>query len=222
MSCYPIPKNNVSFVTATEPAVEPVSLSDMKDYLRVDGSTEDDLITSLIVAGRRMAERYTGKRFITQTVKMTLDRFPYGKCHGQTFLSSGNPVRIGSSAPLTLISAPLQSVTSITTYTEDNSSSVFASSNYQVDKSGGRVYLNTGVVWPVGLRDFSAVEVLYVVGYGDAATDVPDDIITAIKQIVQVMYETRETECQMPCGASALLGYYKEPKGRGYVDNGMC
>ena len=33
------------------PAVEPISVDEMKAYLRLDGSTEDELVAALVVAG---------------------------------------------------------------------------------------------------------------------------------------------------------------------------
>jgi len=42
------------------PIVEPVTLQEAKDYLRVDFGDEDRLITSLIVSARQMCEKYLG------------------------------------------------------------------------------------------------------------------------------------------------------------------
>lgn len=224
-ACWQRLPNTVAVTTTSGPAVEPVSLSDMKDYLRVDGTSEDDVITAMIKAARLKAEQYTGKRFITQTIKMVMDHFPYYDNtyygSGTTYLMAGVPVSIGTTKPVILPHGPIQSITSVVTYKEDNTSATFAASEYFVDTVSGRLILNQGQTWPTELRTHSAVEITYVAGYGDAATDMPTDIIQAIKQIVQVMYETRETECSLPCGASMMLNMYREPAGRGYVDNGM-
>jgi len=54
----------------TAPAVEPLSLSEVKLHCRVDASDEDTLLTALIVAAREYAEQLTGRAFITRTYEL--------------------------------------------------------------------------------------------------------------------------------------------------------
>lgn len=62
---------------AIAPIVEPVTLQEAKDYARIDGSTEDTLITSLIKMARIHCESFTGKSLIPKTVTVTSFTFPY-------------------------------------------------------------------------------------------------------------------------------------------------
>lgn len=48
---------------------EPVSLSDMKEYLRIDFEDDDMLITSMITAARMACEKYLGMVLVDTTVK---------------------------------------------------------------------------------------------------------------------------------------------------------
>src|SRR5690606_13167652 len=48
---------------------EPVSLSDMKEYLRIDFDDDDTLITSMITAARMACEKYLGMVLVDTTVK---------------------------------------------------------------------------------------------------------------------------------------------------------
>ena len=57
----------------TPPAVEPVTLEEAKQHLRVDGNEDDSLINALITAARQKAEEYTRRAFITQTREFALD-----------------------------------------------------------------------------------------------------------------------------------------------------
>ena len=61
----------------TAPVVEPVTLAEAKEYARIDGSTEDTLITSLIKAARLHCESFTGKSLIPKTVTVTSFTYPY-------------------------------------------------------------------------------------------------------------------------------------------------
>lgn len=55
----------------TPPAVEPITLTEAKLWLKVDGDAENDLIEVLISAAREVAEHYTNRKFITTTVAET-------------------------------------------------------------------------------------------------------------------------------------------------------
>ncbi|MFC1456272.1 head-tail connector protein [Microvirga arabica] len=59
------------------PAVEPVSLAEMKAYLRVDDddSAQDDLISGLIKASRLMIEAVSRRILIEQSWRVVLDRW---------------------------------------------------------------------------------------------------------------------------------------------------
>src|SRR5690242_9322203 len=55
------------------PATEPVSLSEAKLFLRVDGTEEDAQITDCIEAARDSAEQYLRRSLITQNWSLWLD-----------------------------------------------------------------------------------------------------------------------------------------------------
>jgi uncharacterized phiE125 gp8 family phage protein len=60
------------------PAVEPVSLADMKAHLRVDDDAEDALIEGLVKAARLMVEAASRRLLVSQTWRVLLDRWPEG------------------------------------------------------------------------------------------------------------------------------------------------
>lgn len=76
---------NIKDVTEESPGDEPVSLQEAKDYMRLEGFTDenestsddlsdfdfdDDLITSLIITSRELLERKTGSHFIPKTLEV--------------------------------------------------------------------------------------------------------------------------------------------------------
>lgn len=182
---------------ATAPAAEPLSTAEAKAHLRVDFTDDDTLIDRLIKAARGRAEVFTRRAFITQTWDMDLDRFP------------GWQIEIPK--------APLQSVTQIDYLDSDGVSQTLLSSLYRVDARSkpGRITPVFGEVWPVTRSTTNAVTIRFVAGYGNAGSDVPEDIIQAILLMVGDLYEHREEfitgtiVSRIPRGAEALLHPHK-------------
>lgn len=67
------------FVILTPPSVEPVTLADVKDWLNIDFSSKDTLITNLIKRARRRCETVTGRAFASQQIQCT---FPITRPQG--------------------------------------------------------------------------------------------------------------------------------------------
>jgi len=61
------------------PAVEPVTLAEMRAYLRLDDDAEDELVAALIKAARLVAEAACGRQLVEQSWRLTLDRWPCGR-----------------------------------------------------------------------------------------------------------------------------------------------
>jgi len=66
-------KYTMAWKVTTQPATEIFTLQEVKDYLKVDDSTEDTLITTLLQSARQAAERYLNQALITQTITEKLD-----------------------------------------------------------------------------------------------------------------------------------------------------
>src|SRR5687768_1656785 len=58
------------------PAEEPVSLVETKAFLRLDSSTEDALVTTLIAAARLYVEGTAGRALVRQGWRAVLDQWP--------------------------------------------------------------------------------------------------------------------------------------------------
>lgn len=67
------------FIILTPPSVEPVTLSDVKDWLNIDFTSKDALIARLITRARRRAETLTGRAFASQQIQCT---FPITRPQG--------------------------------------------------------------------------------------------------------------------------------------------
>lgn len=60
----------------TPPAVEPVTVEEVKLHTRVAGDVEDYLIAMWIRSARELIEEYQRRAIITQTLEVTMDSFP--------------------------------------------------------------------------------------------------------------------------------------------------
>lgn len=168
---------------STPPAEEPVSLTELKAQLRIDGTDSDVLLTLHLQAARESVENFTRRAIITQTLTYVLSAFPYrssssqGCCYEPQSLQSAQKL-----AGFDLPRGSLQSVTSIKYYDENNvQQTLDANTYYHVIKDTilGRVVLRSGQTWPTTYDRPDAVEVVYVAGYG-AAGLVPASLKAAV------------------------------------------
>ena len=181
----------------TPPTIEPISLDEAKAHLRFYVNHEEDLIRSLITAARMYCETYTGKSFITQTLRLTRDTFPDYR-EGYEFR---------------LPRPPLLTVTSIQYTDTASATQTVSSSLYVVDPAPevGRIGLAYGETWPTdAIEQIGAVKVNYTAGYGPAASNVPKTIKQAMLLLIGHWFVNREAVGNVggsvEMAVSALLG----------------
>lgn len=171
------------FNISSAPAVEPLSTSETKTFLKVDSSDEDTLIDTLIKASRQLIEREYDVALITQTLDFKFDDFP--------IIEHCNPD--GAIIPLV---RPIQSVTYIKYNDTDGNEQTWYSSLYTVDaddqREQARIVPAYDEEYPETRIEINAVTVRAVCGYGDAATDIPENIKLAMLMQIAFWYENRE------------------------------
>jgi hypothetical protein len=177
----------------TPPASEPLTLSEVKTFLRIDHSADDDLVTGLIAVARQMCETATGRSLIARGYSFYLDYWP-----GTMSLGWWDGVQEGADiivngAALDLPKPPLASVTRINVYNAANAATEFAASNYFVDTAGipGRIMLKEGVLPPIPGRLANGLEIQFTSGYGSSAQNVPAPLRQGMKQLVAYLYQHR-------------------------------
>jgi hypothetical protein len=113
-----------SYKILTPAASELITLSDAKDYLNVDFSSKDALITRLITDARRYAEQMLHKSLVTQTIQMIheVDPVAAGPLSGAVdapmdadlFLERPNIPLLGNARVIIpVLMGPVQSFTSV-------------------------------------------------------------------------------------------------------------
>lgn len=140
------------------PTFYPLTVDEAKARLRITSSDEDEVILRMIAGATQWCERILGWRLCEQTWKIELDDFP-------------TKIRIPY--------PPLQSITHIKYYDENNIQQTLSSSEYYVDSSSypGRIEYVTS--WPSYYDKPNTIEIQFVCGF-ENQEDIPDDIIDAL------------------------------------------
>jgi uncharacterized phiE125 gp8 family phage protein len=143
-------------VVTVAPLIEPVTVAEVKaNAFIVDDSSDDEFIRNFcITPAREYVETLACRSLITQTRRQSYDDMP-----------SGFMLRFG----------PVQSVSSITYYDENDTQQTMAATLYDVDtyRAQSRVVPGYGDSWPASLCKVNAVNVTYVAGFGSSAASVP-------------------------------------------------
>ena len=178
-------------IVSTEPTAEPLSLQEVKEYLRVEDATDERVVQPLITAARQFAESHMNRALMQQTFTLTLD----------AVVDQNEPLYEGMrTAPdinyyknyIVLPKSPVQSVTSVKTYDDSDTATTMAATKYYVDtaREPARIVLRTGETFPTALRVANAIEVIYVAGYTSAFA-IPEPIRLGMLQHIAYMYEHR-------------------------------
>jgi len=161
----------------TAPAVEPVTLDQMKAHSRIDDFDDGDLIGLRIKAARRWVGSFTHRALISRTYTYKIDSFPNS-----------------TTAVIELPGGNTQSVTSIAYLDADGASQTWAASNYITDLTSQPALIGLAFDkdWP-SIREWDLpITITYVAGYGDASAAVPAELQAAVKLIASELNENRE------------------------------
>jgi hypothetical protein len=161
----------------TPPASEPVTLAQAKSQLTLDDSfaADDSFITGLISAARMKCETLLRQAFLTQTVELQLNEFPMGGGYYSRQIRRIGPTTPywlpSSTFPVALPAPPVQSVTSVKYYDYQDNLVTIDPSVYNV-QAGKPAWIapKYGQTWPVAQPRIGAIQIRYVVGYGDDAS----------------------------------------------------
>lgn len=181
----------------TAPTSEPLTLTEAKAHLRVDGTDEDPLITALITAARQYVEERCWIALLTQTWQLSLETWP--------------------AEPLRLPKTPLLCQPTITSvrYLDMNGSQQTLSTSVYTVLATGELALVHGQEWPAVWPQWP-IAIEYTVGYG-AASDVPAVLKAALKLLLGHLFENREaviatagiSAVSVPLAIDSLLSLYE-------------
>ena len=159
-------------VLITGPALEPVSLAEMKLWLRVSTNDDDELISGLITAARLVLEADVRLLFVEQTWRISEDQWP--NCEWYKL-------------PL----SPLRVLGQIRIFDANNVAATLSPAIYLLDPSpmAARIVFQNAPPQPG--RRIAGIEIIATFGFGATPQQVPEPIRLATKMLAARWYENR-------------------------------
>jgi uncharacterized phiE125 gp8 family phage protein len=171
----------MSAILLTPPAIEPLSLEEARGFLRVDYTDDDALIASLVAAARMQVETHTRRALITQSWRLVADRWP-------------------ADGRIAVVPAPLQSLLAVRVYDCANNGQALDVQAFVPDLGASALLVEPWTM-PAPGRPQAGIELDVVVGYGGAATDVPEPLRQAMRLLVAHWYDNRGLTAAGEAGA---------------------
>ena len=172
------------------PAVEPVTLTETKLFLRVDDAAEDGFISTLITAARLHVEGTTGRAMIAQTWRVVCDDWPLNR-------------------RITLPVAPLISISAINAYDNVGVVTSISLAQFQPESNvaPAHIFVPATVAGAPSLREHNGIEIDYVAGYGATGSNVPADLRQALLSLIGYWFEHRDAVVIAGSGAIVPAGF---------------
>ena len=191
---------------------DPVSVAELRAYARIDDTIDATLLGVLIGAATKWCEEYTNRSFMSRTLRLHLDAISEVDVPLHEGFREG-PYQIYLKNYIELPKAPVSAVSSVKYFSDSDTESTWATTNYYVDLQSepARIVLRDGGSWPTDLRNANGIQVNYTAGYGSTATDVPESIRVAIKQYATHMYEHRGDDEGRALNPPALVQNLLQP-----------
>ena len=185
-----------TYQVITPASTYPVSLTEAKSHLKVDTTADDTYITSIIKAATQLSEEYTNRFFIDTVIDQTCSDFAQLQ---------------------TLFKSKVSAVAHVKYYDSDNSLQTLSASVYdtQLNYEPSQIQLADDKSFPEITKRNDAVVARYTVGYGSAASDVPEIIKQAILLTIGNFYQNRNSvvigriATELPMNVKWLLDTYK-------------
>jgi uncharacterized phiE125 gp8 family phage protein len=179
----------------TPPASEPLTLAEVKEFLRVDHSDDDATLAIFITAARQLCESYTRMALLPTTFEEYFDDFPQ---YTGTFKDE---IRLSRS--------PVSAVTYVK-YIDGNETTITANAaDYKIDTISRPARISPDNGWFGTYETINAVFVRYVAGFADAAS-VPAPLKHGIMLVIGDMYENRtDSVKRLPTASEYLWNPYR-------------
>ncbi len=148
-------------VRTVAPAAEPLTLLEVRDFLRIAHDDDDARISDLIITARSLAEQWLRRSLLTQTWKLIFEDYMADR--------------------IALPMGPVQSVTSVQTRTLAGDITAINASSYALSAASDAL-ISASTLYA------DRIEVVYVCGYG-SASQLPKPLKMGLLEHVAAMYD---------------------------------
>lgn len=190
----------MAITVVTAPSIEPLTVQQVKDQLRLEIDADDSIVRRYIKVARQWVEGQTRRALTEATYDYSID-YDW-------------PCKYGMQR-ITLPLNPVSSVTSVTYVDDNGASQTLAGSQYIVSarEHGSYIAPAYDVEWPTVRHIPSAITIRFVAGVSDAE-DVPEPLRHAVALIAAELYESRTESVgrvmqRNPMGIEALISPYR-------------
>ena len=177
-------------------AVEPLSLAEARQWLRIDSTHDDDIVSTLIVSARLLVEQTTRRLLIAQQWRILLDDWPIGG----------------------MIEIPLTPVLSIDAFrlrAPSGEATPVNPETYRLRTHQDPAVVELLSVPSAELALRGGIELDVTAGYGAQAIHTPEPLRHAIRLLVAGWYENRgdaafgQHGAQLPSAVASLLAPFR-------------
>jgi len=181
---------------------EPITLTEAKDYLRVDFTDDDSYITDLITMAREMVEKETNTTLVQNTFIEYFNTFPAGDI---TLQFAGNVV-------------PTTGLAITYTNTAGGTTTLTLTTDFLYTKGQGLIKISAVDGWPTDVEDqANSVKITYVLNPEagiDSATYLPKPLKQAMYLLMGHYYDNRSAVTfgnpkELPLGYKRIINNYK-------------
>ncbi len=180
--------------TLEAPAAEPVGLAEAKEFLRIAGTGEDSLVAGLIASARARIEEAVGLALISRTLRVTLD---------------GWPTALNSRRRMTLPVRPAGSLVAVRIVRQGVPEDLTAQFVLTPGRAARLSWISGHLPWT---GPGKVIEIDYVAGLGEAASDVAESLRLAVKLLVAHTYQSRGFDGRgdlLPADVAALVAPWR-------------
>ncbi len=172
------------------PEQEPLTLAEIKTFLRIDHDLDDQELQAMIIAAREQAELHQGRECARKLLEITMDRWP-----------RGGPI---------LTPSPLASVERIRYRRADGDVVVWPADQYWIVDGAEPGEIHPVSQWPADAL-WPRAAVIIEAWCGWLAGQVPESVRQGMKLLISSWYENRtglrwgQVVSEIPMGVTALL-----------------
>ena len=172
---------------------EAISLTEVKQHLRIDETDDHDALLLFITAVRQATEQYLERTLINSQWQYEIDSFP-------------------SDGMICLPFGPVTSIDSVQYYDDDDVQQTVTATDYEFGRDG-RLRPTSTKVWPSTYDRLNAITITYWAGETHAG-NVPEDIRHAMRLMVGNYDQNREDTAytqvfSIPHGFKHLLNAHR-------------